>query len=303
MRCIPVIFSYNYITHETVPEVDEAFKKAGFTVFVASSVNPDGSYISCKKLIDKIASRLKSAEELLKEDSEANMAVIVHFDDFVIFDDKKLKTLLGKEPFIIYVHAERESRICAFEDGKLVEWFRLTGLMEPESIVGCPICVNGSPERSLHKMPIVLSDDHNVSPVLSTHERWIEFCNEQTCKGGLMRSYKVRDGEDDGAIARCYYDVVPEAGVKYCVMYGGAEAGDKMSKALASSLMSSGDTAIATYDAVAILGTNMFLFMNAEVCGECLESAEYLVSLCASDEEMNNFVNSRLYCELTNNKN
>lgn len=302
MRFIPVIFSYNYITHETVPEVDEAFKKAGVTVFVASSVCPDGSYLSNKKLIEKIESSLKAANKALEEDFSANLAVIVHFDDFVIFDDEKLKALLEIEPFVIYVHADRESRICAFEDGKLVEWFRATGSMEPDAIVGCPICVNGSAERRLHKIPIKLADEHNASAILSTPERWMEFCNRETHEGGLWRSYKIRNGEDDGAISRYYYDVVPEKGVKYCVKYADSEAGDEMSKALARSLMDEGDTMIAIYDAFAILGTNVFLFVNAEVCGERLESTEYLVSLCASDEEMNNFLNSRLYRELTNSE-
>jgi hypothetical protein len=294
MRQFPIIFSFNYVTHETVPEVDVALVKAGFLVCCASSVNRDGSYVNDEELIKRIWNNINVANEAIIDDPEVQIAVLVHFDNYNIFNDARLVKMLGRDPFVVYVHADQESRICAFKNGVMEEWFRATGSITPEAIVGCPICVNGSADRRLHVVPADFRLGCNI-PILSVRERWLRVDNGGENRVCYFRSYRT----NNGVTVNYLYEIRKEDGVQYCVQYKDSDAGEQLLQCLSSSLAGE-QTNMTVYNASEILGTNVFLL---SVDGGTCKSGTFFVSLCASEEEMNNFVNSRLYRELTYNKN
>ena len=298
MHNYPIIFSYSNCLGEITSEVDYAVSGAGYAPLrVASTKRFDGiwEHISYENLMKGFEHIVEIANSRSSDDPSGQVAVVVHFDDFKIFDDERTVRLVGENrPFIKYVHADQETCVCVFRDGKMITLYS-TQRLNPYDMMGCPICINGDSERRSYFMPFDARQDiKEIDSYLSIREDWTEFMDMAADKTYYLRTRYMNDPSFpayDGRIMSLLYEVSydNDTGNPYCVALGKDDIDVKRRTILDCWRRDGKQPPPRHYLAREIIGTNMFLLKDDQ------KGLYFLVGLKMTENELLEFMKSDLF--------
>ena len=288
MRLFPVIFSMNYVGYEIVPEVTKALEEAGFYVFEAACARLDGSYIGREAFIKEIEGYFEAALRMRDNSPTTEVAVVIHYDNRSIFDEKRIQKLVGEdEPFIDYADAmTNETSVCVFRNG-VMECLYRSDNMPPFAMLGHGyLCMNE--DHCMHIVPVRYDHVFINDAILSVRERWFEAVSANGKSASYLRTYPH---SYDGHIVRKLYEALCIDGVWKCHGVSDEHLERRFMEDISENVSNAGSI-LRTYDCYEIIGTDIFLLIADG------KYSDLLVSLSSTKEQMNKFLDSRLCEEL-----